>query len=154
MYLCRECYIKITNFLRNCKPIFLSKYLCSATWRGFARFGNRKNAISDENSNIWSAKISQSRGCRLEMSGFFRIFKVSIRTAKAHFYSTHTWVYQGVHMNTARCLFSYWKGFEGPITSKRPCRVGHTPKSCPPFPKLRCHRSHGCETVETVFQWH
>ncbi len=56
----------------------------------FCTFWQPKNVISDENFNIWSVKISQSRGCRLEMSGFFRIFKVSIRTAKAHFYSTHT----------------------------------------------------------------
>ena len=37
-----KCYIKITNFLRNCKLIFLSKYLYSATWRDLARFDKRK----------------------------------------------------------------------------------------------------------------
>ncbi len=37
-----KCYIKITNFLRNCKLIFLSKYLYSATWRVLARFDKRK----------------------------------------------------------------------------------------------------------------
>ena len=35
-------YIKITNFLRNCKLIFLSKYLYSVTWRVLARFDKRK----------------------------------------------------------------------------------------------------------------
>ena len=119
----------------------------------FGAFWQTKNEISDQNFNIWRAKIFSTRGCRLEMSLFFRIFKVSIRTAKAHFYRAQKWVYQGVHMNTARCLLSNSKGFEEPITSKRPCRVGHTPKSCPPFSKLRCRRSNGCETVETVFQW-
>ena len=36
-----EFYIKITNFMRNCKRIFLSKYLYSNTWRTLVRFGKQ-----------------------------------------------------------------------------------------------------------------
>lgn len=134
--------------------IFVKIFIFSSLVR-FGAFWHKKNAISDENFNIWSAKISSSLGYRLEMSQIFRIFIVSICIAKAHFYRAQKRSYQGVHMNTARCLLSYSKGFEEPITSKRPCRVGHTPKSYPPFSKLRYLRSSGCETVETVFfQWH
>ena len=133
--------------------IFIKLFTFSNLAR-FSAFWHRKQSNICWNFNIWRAKIFSARGWRLEMSWFFRIFKVSIRTTKAHFHRTQTWVYQGVHTNTARCLLSNSKGFEEPITSKRPCRVGHTPKSCPPFSKLRCRRSNGCETVETIFQWH
>ena len=36
-----ECYIKITNFLRKYKRIFLSKYLYTDAWRILARFDTR-----------------------------------------------------------------------------------------------------------------
>ncbi len=36
-----ECYIKITNFLRKYKRIFLSKYLYSNTWHTLTRFGKQ-----------------------------------------------------------------------------------------------------------------
>ena len=41
-------YIKITNFLRNCKLIFLSNYLHSATWRDLAHFDIENSLISVE----------------------------------------------------------------------------------------------------------
>lgn len=44
-----------------------------------------------------------------------------------------------VHVNIARCLLGNPKGFEEPITSKRPCKVANAPKSHSPDLKLRCH---------------
>ena len=43
-----KCYIKIINFLRKCKLIFLSKYLYSGTWQGLARFDIENRLISVE----------------------------------------------------------------------------------------------------------
>ena len=43
-----KCYIKITNFLRKCKLIFLSKYLYSDAWRTLARFDIENHQISVE----------------------------------------------------------------------------------------------------------
>lgn len=69
--------------------IFIKIFIFSDLTR-FGAFWHKKNAILGENFNICGAKISSACGCHLEMSGFFRIFKVSICTAKAHFYRTQT----------------------------------------------------------------
>ena len=54
-----ECYIKITNFLRNCKRIFLSKYLYSVTWRSLARFDIENSLISVETLTFGERRFFQ-----------------------------------------------------------------------------------------------
>lgn len=73
-----------------------------------------------------------------------RILPLSLRCAtllQKHLYIYRkSQEYQDVHENIARCLFGVRKGFEGPNPTKRPYKVGNTPKSHSPYLKLRCHK--------------
>lgn len=133
------CSTNITNKNRNCKSRKLSMFCPSITWHNMARFVKIIGTFQVKTLTSRMRKIIHEP-LHILLS---RILPLSLRCAtllQKHLYIYRkSQEYQDVHVNTARCLFRNWKGFEEPITSKRPCKVGNAPKSHSPYLKLRCH---------------
>lgn len=145
-----EFYIKITNFLRNCKRIFLSKYLYSNAWHTLTRFGKQTHHYKAKTLTFqewrffrWSARIWQSRKFLLSLYQASTLIQPQERgrtqenrgkegQPDSDSQTSFFLIELDVHVYIARCLFGVRKGFEGPTPTKQPCKVVNAPKSRPP----------------------